>query len=196
MIKNIIFDFGNVIAKFEPMSIAAHFCEDEKDVSCIIKAVFENWGDIDAGRIEYKDYVEKAKSLVPQRLEATVETLMRDWYKILPPVEGMDEMIRFFKKEGRGIYLLSNAPTYFSQKSKIFEILEIFDGKVFSADIKMSKPNADIFEYLLNKYSLKREECLFIDDLLHNVEGAKACGIEAYHFDGDTKKLKSYILGE
>ncbi len=193
MIKNIIFDFGNVIAKFEPRKIAAHFC-DESDIPYIMEAVFKNWGDIDAGRIEYDAYVENAKSLVPQRLRENVEALMREWYKCLPKVEGMEDMIRFFKERGMGIYLLSNAPTYFSKMSKIFDILEIFDGKVFSADIKMSKPNADIFEYLLEKYSLKREECIFIDDLLHNVEGAQRCGISGYHFDGDTNKLKTYIL--
>lgn len=193
MIKNIIFDFGNVIAKFEPTKIAAHFC-DEEDIPCIEEAVFKNWNDIDAGRVEYAEYVEKAKALVPLRLRENVEILMRDWYKYLPKVCGMEDMIHYFKEKGMGIYLLSNAPTYFSEKSKIFDILEIFDGKVFSADIKMAKPNSDIFEYLLKKYSLKREECIFVDDLLHNVEGAKKCGIMGYHFNGDTEKLKKFIL--
>jgi putative hydrolase of the HAD superfamily len=58
----------------------------------------------------------------------------------------------------------------------------------------MVKPSAEIFEHLLNKYSLKAEDCLFIDDSAKNTDGAKSVGINAYLFDGDSKKLNEYIL--
>ena len=194
MIKNIVFDFGNVIAKFEPENIASQFCDNENDRALLMTAVFENWADIDAGRIEYEVYTERAMSLVPARLRDNVAALMRDWYLFLPKVEGMEELIRDLKADGRGIYLLSNAPTYFSEKSKIFEVLDIFDGKVFSADIKLAKPAKEIFEYLFEKYSLVPNECLFVDDLPQNVDGAKNCGMAGYNFDGDTAKLREFVF--
>lgn len=70
---------------------------------------------------------------------------------------------------------------------------------VISYDVLMIKPDKNIYLKLLNKYNLKPCECLFIDDLDINVEGAKSVGINAFVFkdlkDG-YKKLKEYLKGE
>ena len=64
---------------------------------------------------------------------------------------------------------------------------------MFSGNFGMVKPNSDIFEYLIKTFNLKADECLFIDDSLKNIEGAKLVGIEGYLFDGDATKLKNYL---
>ena len=75
----------------------------------------------------------------------------------------------------------------------IKELLDNFDGIVLSGTIGMVKPDRSIFEYLLSKYSLKADECMFIDDREINIEGGEAVGIKGYLFDGDAEKLRDAI---
>ena len=76
---------------------------------------------------------------------------------------------------------------------KELDILQQFDGLVLSAPIHLLKPTAEIFQYLLDTYHLKAEECLFIDDLPRNITGAEKCGIKGYLFDGDAERLEQYL---
>ena len=64
-----------------------------------------------------------------------------------------------------------------------FNFLKLFSGIVVSGQIKMLKPNVEIYYYTLNKYNLKSCNCLFIDDRLSNIEGANKCGIDGIVFE-------------
>ena len=75
----------------------------------------------------------------------------------------------------------------------IKDLFSYFEGIVLSAPIGLIKPDVEIFEYILNKYDLKREDCLFVDDTLINIEGAQKAGIQTYHFDGDAEKFRKYL---
>ena len=73
------------------------------------------------------------------------------------------------------------------------ELFDKFDGLVFSVQIGIVKPNIDIYEYLISKYNLKTDECLFIDDTEKNIKGAQLAGISGYLFDGDVDTLRKKI---
>ena len=75
----------------------------------------------------------------------------------------------------------------------IKSLFENFDGLVFSAPLGIVKPSKDIFEHLLNTYSLKAEESVFIDDTAKNIDCADKIGISTYLFDGDSQKLSEYL---
>ena len=109
----------------------------------------------------------------------------------------MEKLIQDIYKSDKKLYLLSNISITFKNSYHnvkwINELFSCFDGLVFSGEIGLTKPNADIFEHLLEKYNLNREECLFIDDNNINIEGAKNVGINGYLFDGDVEKLRQYI---
>ena len=68
--------------------------------------------------------------------------------------------------------------------------LDFFDGIVVSSDIHIVKPDIRIYEYLLETYHLKAEECLFIDDRADNIEGAQRVGMQAEQFFGDFERIK------
>ena len=70
----------------------------------------------------------------------------------------------------------------------------LVDGAVISALEKCVKPGAEIFQVLLDRYQLKAGECLFVDDVKANVEGAEKVGIRGYWFDGDAEKLRNAVL--
>ena len=87
-------------------------------------------------------------------------------------------------------YLLSNAGTRFPACVMDRPVMQMLDGYLVSAHEKTVKPSPEIFRRALEKFDLKAEECLFLDDMPVNVAGAKACGIEALVFDGDFAALR------
>jgi len=196
MIKNIIFDMGNVLINYSPL----HFLEregitDPYDIEIMMREVFksEEWIIADEGKIKVKDVDERCSKRLPERLQAIGHKLILTWYEPLEPIPGMAEFVRRHKAEGMGLYVLSNAPDSMHLYCDRIPGTECMDGIVISSDIKMVKPHADIFNYVLDKYGLRAEECLFIDDIKENADGAEAVGIHGYVFDGDVEKLERYL---
>lgn len=114
------------------------------------------------------------------------------------------KLLKAIKKAGYKVYVLSNwdAQSFPLLQKKYSYIMTMFDGTCISGDVKMLKPNKDIFHACLQKFNLKASECLFIDDEQHNIEGAQSVGITAIKFDRKnsdqaiSKLKKLHILKE
>ena len=91
------------------------------------------------------------------------------------------------------VYLLSNAPVYFAEWASDYDLLKKFSGTVFSAPLKMAKPDPQIYRYLFDTFSLKPEECFFIDDLKENIEAGRALGMDGIVFKGDIREVKTAL---
>ena len=94
------------------------------------------------------------------------------------------EIFRKLKASGQyKIYALTNwsAETFGIAKDR-FEFLNWFDGIVVSGDEKMRKPQPEFYNILLNRYDVKTEESLFIDDNYRNILAARELGISSIHF--------------
>ncbi len=199
MIKNYIFDFGNVLAEFYPEKLTAPYISDEETRRYISGIVFDRiyWNKLDLGTITDDEVKEQIKNRVPDELKEISCRVYDNWINNLTPVQGMQDLIYDIQKSGKKLFLLSNISPGFKKgycKVKwINELLSCFEGLVFSGEINLVKPDSEIFEYLLRKHNLKREECLFIDDSEINIKGAMNVNIEGYLFDGDVKKLRDYI---
>lgn len=191
--KNMIFDFGNVIGKFNGMYILKQFCESEEDCQLLASVVYEKWNELDKGTIDYNEYIEQTIDKIPDRLEDTVRTFFRDWPHHLLPIEDTLRFIDELKSRNIPVYLLSNAPTHFADWAASYEPLRKFDGIVFSAPLKMAKPDPEIYEYLFETYKLKPEECFFIDDLSANIETAKKLGMDGIVFTGNIDEAKAAV---
>lgn len=199
MIKNYIFDFGNVLAEFYPDRLTAPFVKDEEDNKRIREVVFDRiyWDKLDSGDISDEEVKKQIRSRLPEKDGDVACKVYDNWVNSMTPVKGMDKLISDIHNSGKKLYLLSNISTYFADNySKVLwikELLDKFDGVVLSGKIGLTKPNKEIFEYLLNTYKLNANECLFIDDSPLNINGAKNAGIEGYVFDGDVQKLREFI---
>lgn len=199
MIKNYIFDFGNVLGHFCPEKLTEPFVQDENLKKYISEIVFDRiyWDKLDHGTITDSEVKECIKSRTPDDLKELACKVYDNWISSMTPVDGMQDLIYEISKTDKKLYLLSNTSTGFADGYKnvkwIKELLSLFDGLVFSAKINMIKPNKDIFEYLFNTYNLKADECLFIDDYNDNIKGAASIGIKTYLFDGDAQKLREYL---
>ena len=105
-----------------------------------------------------------------------VQGVLDDWLHILRPRHRMEELVRRLKNHGYCVYYLSNIPQDVLDLLRDRGVLDGFDGGVASCEVHINKPDPKIYKALLDKYSLKAEECVFIDDRLENVQAAFALG--------------------
>ena len=105
-----------------------------------------------------------------------VQGVLDDWLHILRPRHRMEELVRRLKSHGYCVYYLSNIPQDVLDLLRDRGVLDGFDGGVASCEVHINKPDPKIYKALLDKYSLKAEECVFIDDRLENVQAAFALG--------------------
>lgn len=187
MLKNIIFDFGNVIMNYNPDEILNHYELKLDDHNLLRKTIFDSneWGKIDAGIITEKEATEIFIRRVPDRLKDKVKQIMSTWPENVDFYEQVFNYIAQLRQNGYKIYGLSNTGMQFANFVKDSEMGNYFDGYVFSAQEKLMKPDKRIYERLLNRYVLTPEESLFIDDLKANTEAAKKLGMQAFTFKID-----------
>ena len=202
MIKNYIFDFGQVIAEFNTEHLTSAHVKEPENIKIIEKVVFDRlyWDKLDAGTITDEKVKEGICSRLPKSLQKEACEVYDNWHRNMKIIDGIPGLLQKIKEKGGKLFLLSNISTGFAENyssvSELKELLSMFDGLVFSGVIGMTKPNEDIFEYLLNKYNLKTDECIFIDDNLNNVTTARNLGINAYQFDGNVSKLEMKLFFE
>ena len=99
-----------------------------------------------------------------------------------------------FLRDLRGKYaviLLSNAWDDLRQMIvDEFQIENVFDRLVISAEIGLVKPDLEIFQWLISQLGIEPSAAVFVDDFLHNVEGAQAAGMQAIHFRSPDQALE------
>lgn len=193
MLKNIIFDFGNVLYQYDPDYLLSCCFDSTEDAAAAKPVIYREWHRLDEGTVDYDAYVAETESLLPEHLRAGARKYLYNWHRFEPPIEQTWALIARLKARGYKIYLLSNAPVTFAADLDIYPILKLFDGTVVSGPIQLVKPNADIFQHLMDKYSLNPSESLFVDDLEVNCAGACAVGMQSYTYIGDADKLLETI---
>lgn len=199
MIRNIIFDFGNVLGWTLADVTTRTYVSDEEEQKLIRQVVFDpkDWDCLNRGTMTDEEMLDKICSRLPEQLREDACIVYNNWTNTATPVPGMIRLVRELKEKGYRMYLLSNATETFSEKYKdipwMVSVLEQFDGLVFSAKVGMAKPDDAIYQYVLDTYNLNAEETLFVDDYKENAEAATRLGINGYVFDQDVEKLRKYI---
>lgn len=184
MIKNIIFDYGAVLLDWNPHHLYdSYFGSEEKAEWFLQNVCTYTWNTQHDGG---KPVAEGTAELIAQFPEWEKE--IRMYYgcfeqMIGGQIEGMYELITGLKQRGYHVYGLTNwsGETYPLVRHK-YPIFDLMEGMVVSGDEKMLKPNAEIFELLLQRYGLKAEESVFIDDNANNCQGARNVGLQAIQF--------------
>ena len=193
MIKNVIFDIGNVILYFNRDFLLSMFYNgNEKDL--LKEKLFYNWEDLDEDTISIEEYNNRVFSSLPERLHPAARCILNNWEYSTHYIEGIIDLIRELKQKGYKLYVLSNMTWHFIERDYKYPILKEFDGVVYSAEVKLIKPNPKIFKYILDKYNLNPEECVFADDTEKNLASAARFGIKTFHFQNNTDKLREFIL--
>ena len=194
MIRNIVFDMGNVVIRFDP----AFFMDragihDPVDRRLVMNELFLSveWAQMDAGTLTEETAEPLILPRFPERLKETVRNLLYNWSYPRDMIPGMEDLIRRLKESGYHIYLLSNASSAQHEYWPKYPVSRYFDGKMISWDVKTVKPNPEIYRLFTEKFSLKPEECLFTDDSPANVAAAAACGWQGIVFHGSADELEA-----
>ena len=103
--KNIVFDFVNVIGKFNGRDLVKHFSSCEEDQELLFTAIFSRWDDIDNGSVDYEQNIDNIAASLPDRLESAVRTLFREWPRHLTPINETLRGIAVFKERNIPLYL-------------------------------------------------------------------------------------------
>jgi putative hydrolase of the HAD superfamily len=192
MIKNIIFDLGNVLISFRP---SEYF--DKKNYPAAIKRTIlteifgsKEWLMLDNGDITTQEAIDAiAKSSSLNKEEIThIFNLRTD---LMFPLDSNIKLLPELKKRGFRLYFLSNFPLdIFEEVQTGYFFFRYFDGGLISAEAKSSKPDPGIYKILMEKYSLLAEECIFIDDIEKNVKTAESIGMKGIFTNGSLEISK------
>ena len=193
MLKNVIFDFGGVVCTFSQDAILDDFCTGEAHAR-LKPVLFRSWQALDEGTADYEEYVAETLKLLDGEDKQIARRFFREWHRSMRPIPGIWALIGELKARGYGVYLLSNASTWFAGHLDDYPILRLFDGRLISAPEKMAKPEERIYRLALERFGLNAAETLFVDDRAENTEAAERVGIAGYVFDGDAEKLRERIL--
>ena len=187
MPTNIVFDFGAVLVTWRPeLLLQEQFPQHAPDTArarVLAGHIFHHadWQAFDSGTLEQSAVIRRtAKRL--QLHEAAVRALVEGIAPRLTPIDGTVELLDSLhrRRAARGdirLYYLSNMPQPYARfLEKQHSFIGQFDGGVFSGDVKLVKPQPEIYELLEQRYALLPGRTVFIDDLAANVEAARARG--------------------
>lgn len=193
-IKNIVFDFGNVLVQWNPHHLYDDYFKNQKECQEFINTIITpEWVKrIDLGHT-LDECIEEAVQRFPQ-YEEPIRLYQSRWQEMINgPVEGMEDVVKQIK-ERYSIYGLSNwNMETFTITRQQQAILQQIDKYVISGSINMAKPDDDIFNFFLKEFGLSPEECFFIDDNPDNVVAARKNNMKAIRFK-DAQQIKALLL--
>lgn len=190
MIKNIIFDMGRVILDFiwEEFYVNQGLTGEVLEGVALATVKSPLWNEFDRGIMPFEEIVDAMVKNSPE-YESEIRKVLRkeNFPKMIRRYSYTDDLLDSLKAAGYKLYILSNFPkeTYVDENGNLTKELEYInktDGQIISYQHQIIKPDIAIYKLLLDTYNLDPKECLFIDDKLENVEGAKAAGINSFQF--------------
>ncbi len=191
MIKNIVFDMGGVLIDFNfERTLNECFAPEHHDI--LNRLVFKNpvWREFDAGIRRTDDYTAEVLPKLPPETRELITEMLSDFYDYMPPFPYMADFVKRLKDAGYNVYLLSNATPRFFDRYLDIPAISLMDGMFVSCLYKLLKPQPEIYEAFCNKFSLKAEECFFIDDMPENIKGAVDYGMSGFVYKKDLQALE------
>ena len=186
-----VFDIGGVLLDWNPRYLYRKLFDDEAAMEEFLATVCTpEWNRRMDGGMTFDEGVAELVARFPDQA-AMIEAYRDRWPEMIPYAH--DDTVATFetlKAAGRPLYAITNfAAETFVQARALYPFLNEFDGIVVSGEIKALKPGPEIYRTLLEQYDLTAGDCLFIDDVQENVEGAIAVGMQALRFT-DAAKLR------
>ncbi len=180
MIRNIVFDLGNVLISFRPSKFFESKNYPETITAKILEDIFRSneWLMLDNGNITTAEAINSiaAKSTLRREEIAHIFNLRKE---MMFPLDQNVRLLQGLKKHDYRLYFLSNFPLDIFEDIKTgYFFFRYFDGGIISSEVKYSKPDRRIYEILIEKYSLVAAESLFIDDVEVNVKAAEELGMK------------------
>ena len=191
MIRHRIYDFGAVLVDWDPRRLYVPYFGDEARADWFLTEIcpYEWNAQVDAGRSP-KEVTEERVALFPE-WEKEIRLYFDRWIDMMGDgIPGMEALVRDYKARGYGAWGLTNwSWETFPLIRDRYPVFGLLDGFVVSGKEKTVKPGPRIYRILLERYGLRAEECIFIDDNPKNTAGAEAVGIRGLVFQ-DAAQLR------
>lgn len=184
-VETIIFDLGGVLVDWNPLYLYNKVFDTQKEADQFIANVCDlHWNEQqDGGRT-----IAEGTALLIQKhptWESHIRMYYDRWEEMLRgPIQGTVEILTalYNKKNHRLLALTNWSAETFPTALKNYAFLSYFEGILVSGEEKLKKPDARIYQLILDRYSVDPTTSIFIDDNLRNVEAAIRCGIQSIHF--------------
>ncbi|MFZ9386522.1 MAG: HAD family hydrolase [Chitinophagaceae bacterium] len=184
--NNIIWDLGGVLIDWNPGYVFtdAYFGSAEKRKIFFEEICPSDWNENQDAGYPIARATEERVALFPE-WEKPIRDFYGRWEEMLGgPLADSVELFRELKqKKGLRSFALTNwSAETFPIALERFDFLHWFDGRVVSGEERTRKPFPEFYRILLDRYAVKPEDALFIDDNLRNVKAAEALGIRSVQF--------------
>ena len=184
MIKNIVFDLGNVLIDFNPQAYLEGLGYSAEEIPPLMEIIYgDYWNKYDRG--DYKTVADLRIALCkkyPKYGNDFFKILQPDWVNIHRVITDTADYLGELKQRGYKIYILSNLATESYEFVKKLDFFQKIDGGVFSTFENACKPEEKLYRVLLERYNLNADECAFLDDKPENIEVAEKLGINGIVF--------------
>lgn len=184
MINTIIFDLGAVLIDWNPHYLYSKIFQEEEMRHFLATVCTPEWNEEQDGGRSLAEATELLVRQFPEH-EANIRHFYGRWDEMLGgEIAGTVDILKHLKASGRyRLYALTNwSAETFPIAQERFAFLTWFDGIVMSGAEKDRKPFPSFYQTLLNRYAVKADEALFIDDNLRNIKAAQQLGIHSIHF--------------
>ena len=196
MIKTIFFDIGGVLIDIHPER-TYQYLSDSADVEVsMVKESFpwDAHDQYERGIMNNEDWFITYKESLPQPCCLKRSDFWNAWKLLLGEEKNTVNILEALNKQ-YSIWLLSNTnPKHIQDEiEKRYLFPSLVNGAVYSFDVGVRKPEKEIYEIAMQRADANPQECLFIDDLLENIQAAKQIGIEGIHFIS-SEQLKQELV--
>lgn len=192
-IKNIVFDVGNVLVRWDPHTIINESFPNHASPQSLMEAIFKHqtWYDLNLGLITEAQAIthyHERLNIDKDSLELLIQIAKAS---LLPIQESILLLERLSQMEFKLYALTDNTKEIMHYLKAKYQFWQYFHGVVVSAEIGYLKPAQEIYQHLLATYQLDPKETVFIDDLERNIEGAQKCGIKGVVFKDTSQCIES-----
>ncbi len=196
MIKNIIFDYGGVLLDWNPHYLYDPYFGDVEKAEWFLNNICTyEWN---AQHDNGKPIAEGTAELIAEHpeWEREIRLYYDDFMKMMGgQILGMEELVKGLKVNGYRVFGLSNwSVETFALVRPVYPVLNLMEDMVISGVEKVMKPDHRIFELALNRFGIKAEETIFLDDNPANVQAACELGIKGILFNKNMIKNEKAIL--
>jgi putative hydrolase of the HAD superfamily len=187
---NVVFDFGGVLFNWCPPELLARLLPEHAPTAEAAQRLADrffqgytgDWGDFDRGTVEPGPLAERIAARTGLRVDET-RRVIEGVPAELTPIPGTVELLRSLHAQGRALYFLSNMPEPYAQHLEAtHDFLGLFRDGVFSARAGLCKPEPEIYAHCVRSFEIDPARTVFIDDIAHNVDAARAAGWKAIRF--------------
>ena len=195
MIKNLVFDLGNVLIEWNSEKNLTYFEPEKERRQVLRQAIFESgvWHQTDKGELSLKDACEEVLAQLDVSYHSAVKNIFYHWYEVVHVYSGLQERIRLWANQGYRIYILSTTCEifYHIEKAGLLLIYPLLSGYILSSEVGVVKPEVEIYRKLLKKYGLDSVESVFIDDIQANLDTAAELGFETILSTSETENISA-----